>query len=210
MLRHSPAIAPECSALADNRRRALQRQASPRCVNSKDLVSIMSHPSSLFTRLEYRLAEQLFHTRWLPRSPRTQRLTMHLFQRCADAGHPAALSLYGHMLFHRGPTAQDKARGARYVLEAAHAGDARAQYQAGKIHEHGCALYPRRDDHAVTWYARAGEAGHALAAQRLAQAYREGQLGLPVDAERAAHWQRQAELALEQHELPNDAAATRH
>ena len=149
----------------------------------------MPEASSLFTRLEYRLAQQLFHTRWLPRSPRTQRLTMHLFQRCADAGHPAALSQYGHMLFHRGVSPQDKARGARYVLEAAHAGDAKAQYQAGQIHEHGCAQYPSRDDHAVTWYARAGEAGHPLAATRLARAYRNGELGLPVDVEKASHWQ---------------------
>ncbi len=149
----------------------------------------MTQTSSLFTRLEYRLAEQLFHTRWLPRSPRTQRLTLHLFQRCADAGHPAALSLYGHMLFHRGTTPQDKAKGARYVLEAAHAGDLKAQYQAGLIHEHGCVQYPRREERAVTWYARAGEAGHPLAAERLAKAYRLGELGLAVDAAHADHWQ---------------------
>ncbi|WP_104205328.1 tetratricopeptide repeat protein [Billgrantia saliphila] len=149
----------------------------------------MSQASSLFTRIEYRLAEQLFHTRWLPRSPRTQRLTMHLFQRCADAGHPAALSLYGHMLFHRGVSPQDKARGARYVLEAAQAGNLKAQYQAGLIHEHGCTQYPRRDERAVTWYARAGEAGHPLAAARMAKAYRHGELGLPVDVAQAGHWQ---------------------
>lgn len=153
--------------------------------------------SSLFIRLEFRLAEQLSHTRWLPRSPRTQRLTMHLFQRCADAGHTAALSLYGHILFHRGVTPQDKARGARYVLQAARAGDVRAQYQAAHIYEHGCAQYPRRDDHAVTWYARAGEAGHALAAERLACAYHEGQLGLSVDPQRAAQWQALADRRLE-------------
>lgn len=167
----------------------------------------MSQASSLFTRLEYRLAEQLFHTRWLPRSPRAQRLTLHLFQRCADPGHPPALSLYGHMLFHRGMSPQDKSRGARYVLEAAQAGETRAQYQAGLIHEHGCALYPRRDDHAITWYARAGEAGHPLAAARLAKAYREGELGLEVDAERAAHWQRLADRAAA---LDSGEAETRH
>lgn len=83
----------------------------------------MLQASTLFTRLEFRLAERLFHNRWLlPRSKRTQRLTMRLFKRCADAGHPDALSVYGHMLFHRSQTPQDKARGARYVLEAAHAG----------------------------------------------------------------------------------------
>lgn len=103
------------------------------------------------------------------------------------------MSLYGYMLYQRGATPQEKARGARYVLEAAHGGDSRAQYQAGEIYEHGYALYPQRYDHAVTWYARAGEAGHALGSMRLARAYEKGHLGLGMDAERAAHWQRLAD-----------------
>ena len=172
----------------------------------------MTQASSLFTRLEYRLAEQLFHTRWLPRSPRTQRLTMRLFKRCADAGHPGALSLYGHVLFHRGVSPQDKAEGARYVLEAAQAGNLKAQYQAARIHENGCLQYPRREDKAVTWYARAGEAGHSLAAARLARAYRYGELGLTADAVHAAHWQALADryAGLEGAELDIDGAQTRH
>ncbi|WP_249978085.1 tetratricopeptide repeat protein [Vreelandella olivaria] len=154
----------------------------------------MPQASSLFTRLEFRLAEQLFHTRWLlPRSPRTQRLTMRLFKRCAEAGHPDALSVYGHMLFHRSVSPQDKARGARYVLEAAQAGDVKSQYQAAQIHEHGCAQYPRREDYAITWYARAAQSGHFLAAERLARAYLLGELGLAVDSEQAAYWQRMAD-----------------
>ncbi|WP_346796533.1 tetratricopeptide repeat protein [Halomonas sp. Bachu 37] len=158
----------------------------------------MPQASSLFIRLEYRLAEQLFHSRWLlPRSPRTQRLTMRLYKRCADAGHPTALSVYGHMLFHRSLSPQDKARGARYVLEAAQAGNVKAQYQAAVIHEHGCLQYPRREDYAVTWYARAAQAGHYLAANRLAQAYRDGELGLAVDNAKAAYWQQQAEACSE-------------
>ncbi|MBA2778228.1 tetratricopeptide repeat protein [Billgrantia kenyensis] len=172
----------------------------------------MTQASSLFTRLEYRLAEQLFHNRWLPHSPRTQRLTMHLFQRCADAGHPAALSLYGHMLFQRGTSPQDKARGARYVLEAAQAGNLKAQYQAGKILECGCAQYPRHEQRAVTWYARAGEAGHPLAAQRLAKAYRLGELGLPVDALQAERWQALADrhAGWEREALDMDSSQARH
>lgn len=150
----------------------------------------MPQASSLFIRLEFRIAEQLFHTRWLlPRSSRTQRLTMRLFKRCAEAGHPDALSVYGHMLFHRSVSPQDKARGARYVLEAAQAGDVKSQYQAAQIYEHGCAQYPRREDYAVTWYARAAQSGHFLAAERLARAYQQGELGLTVDSERSAYWQ---------------------
>jgi TPR repeat protein len=171
----------------------------------------MQQASSLFTRLEYRLAEQLFHTRWLPRSRRAQKLTMHLFQRCADAGHPDAQSLYGHMLFHRGTTPQDKARGALYVMEAAQRGDAKAQYQAGLIHEFGAAQYPQRDDHAVTWYARAGESGHVLAAARLAKAYRKGELGLPKDAESMFYWQQLADSLSADAEIQGFSdAETRH
>ncbi|MFC7369809.1 MULTISPECIES: tetratricopeptide repeat protein [Vreelandella] len=154
----------------------------------------MPQASSLFTRLEFRLAEQLFHTRWLlPRSPRTQRLTLRLLKRCAEAGHPNAQSIYGHMLFHRSMSPHDKARGARYLLEAAQAGDVKSQYQAAQIHEHGCVQYPRREDYAVTWYARAAQSGHYLAAERLARAYRLGELGLVVDGEQAAYWQRLAD-----------------
>ncbi|MDI4637366.1 MULTISPECIES: tetratricopeptide repeat protein [Halomonadaceae] len=162
----------------------------------------MHQASSLVTRLEYRLAEQLFHNRWLPRSRRTQRLTMHLYQRCAEAGHISALSVYGHMLFHRAIRPQDKAKGARYVMEAARQGDVSAQYQAGRIFEHGCAQYPRRDDKAVTWYARAGEAGHPLAAERLADAYRSGMLGLAVDPLRASHWQALADQCVADETAP--------
>lgn len=180
--------------------------------DERKAVCTMTQASSLFTRLEYRLAEQLFHTRWLPRSPRTQRLTLHLFERCAAAGHPAALSLYGHMLFHRGVSPQDKARGARYVIEAAQAGNLVAKYQAGRIFEHGCAQYPRREERAVTWYARAGEAGHPLAAQRLAKAYRLGELGLAVDGVQAERWQALAERhsGLEVEALDSNDAQARH
>ncbi|MCA1771995.1 MAG: sel1 repeat family protein [Halomonas sp.] len=150
----------------------------------------MPQASTLFIRLEFRLAERLFNNRWLlPRSPRTQRLTLNLFKRCAEAGHPDALSVYGNMLLQRSLSPHDKARGARYVMEAAHAGDVKSQYQAAKIYETGCAQYPNRDDYAVTWYARAAQSGHSLAAERLAHAYRVGELGLTADAAQAAYWQ---------------------
>ncbi|WP_262927468.1 tetratricopeptide repeat protein [Phytohalomonas tamaricis] len=142
----------------------------------------------MFIQFEYRLAKSLLNSTWLAHSPRKHRLTMRLFRRCANAGHIDALSRYGHLLFQRGASPQDKAVGARCVVRAAEAGDTQAQYQAGMIYEHGCAQYMRRDDRAVTWYARAAEAGHLLAAQRLAKAYRKGELGLPVDEGRAAGW----------------------
>ncbi|GHC28165.1 hypothetical protein GCM10010082_21830 [Kushneria pakistanensis] len=125
---------------------------------------------------------------WLESSVQKRRLTMHLFRRCANAGHVDALSTYGVMLFRRGHTARDKARGVRCMVQAAEAGHPEAQYQVGHIYEHGCTQFARREDRAVTWYARAAEAGHAGAAQRLSRAFDQGELGLPVDPERSRHW----------------------
>ena len=152
----------------------------------------MPQASTLMTGLKYRLAERLFHASWLSGSQQKHRLTMRLFNHCAKAGHTGALSLYGHMLFQRGSSAQEKAKGARFVVKAAQAGDIHAQYQAGCIYEHGCAQYQSDPAKAVTWYARAAERHHALAAQRLARAYREGSLGLAVCPHTAQHWEAHA------------------
>lgn len=148
----------------------------------------MLRSAQVFTQLEYRLASRLMQAPWLEGSAHKRRLTLHLFRRCANAGHVDALSTYGVMLFRRGHTARDKARGVRCVVKAAEAGHPEAQYQVGYMYEHGCTQFARREDRAVTWYARAAEAGHAGAAQRLAQAFDHGELGLPVDPERSHHW----------------------
>lgn len=157
----------------------------------------MLRSASVFTRLEYRLAARLMNAPWLGGSAHKRRLTMHLFRRCANAGHLEALSTYGAMLFRRGSSARDKAVGVRYVVRAAEAGHPEAQYQVGHIYEHGCMQFVRREDRAVTWYARAAEAGHTGAAERLARAFDQGELGLPVDPERSLHWR-----------LPEEAGTT--
>ncbi|MFC0268923.1 tetratricopeptide repeat protein [Kushneria aurantia] len=152
----------------------------------------MLRSTQLFTRLEYRLAARLMRVPWLSDSSRKRRLTLHLFRRCARAGHVEALSVYGAMLFRCGHTARDRAVGARCVVQAAEAGDRDAQYQVARMYEHGCTQFARRDDRAVTWYARAAEGGHDGAGQRLAYAFERGELGLPIDLERSRRWHRPA------------------
>ncbi len=93
----------------------------------------------------------------------------------------------------------DKNRGVAYIMRAAQAGEVKAQYQAGLIYSKGFGQYPQSNDQAITWLARAAEAGHVLAANRLASAYREGELGLQVDLDKARHWE---SLAEKQHPLP--------
>ncbi|MCM5705548.1 sel1 repeat family protein [Larsenimonas salina] len=148
----------------------------------------MLQAATLFARMEYRIAERLLHANRGRPSPRCHRLSMRLFKRCANAGLVDAQSLYGLMLFRCGVTAQEKAKGAHMVLQAAEAGDVQAQFQAGRIFEFGCNQYVARESRAVTWYARAAEAGYAPAADRLARAYRNGQLGLQVNDVRADYW----------------------
>lgn len=148
----------------------------------------MPQAFSFLTQCEFRLAIQLCQSRWVGRSPSNQRLMLKWFKRCADAGHVPARSLYGRALLHRGISAKDKSTGARYVLQAAQQGDPHAQYQAGRIYELGCSQYQPNLPHAVTWYARAGDNGHSRAADRLANAYHLGELGLPHDPVRAEEW----------------------
>lgn len=148
----------------------------------------MARSLGFFADLEYSLAAKLYSTRWLPRSYRKHQMTMRLFQRAADAGHLKALSTYGHLLFHRGLSEQDKAQGASYLLRAAQLGEPKSQYQAACIYEKGCHTYRRSDEKAVTWYARAGEGGHYLAAMRLAEAYAHGDLGLLQCESKSRHW----------------------
>jgi len=167
----------------------------------------MPQTFSLFTRFEFHLATQLCHTRWMTRSPGKQRLMLRWFKRCADAGHVPARSLYGRVLLHRGVSPRDKSTGARYVLQAAQQGDRHAQYQAGRIYELGCSQYQPNFQHAVTWYARAGESGHGLAAERLALAYRQGELGLPHDPVRADEWAQRARNCAEHDVIEEPQAA---
>ncbi|WP_242521780.1 hypothetical protein [Motiliproteus sp. SC1-56] len=69
-----------------------------------------------------------------------------------------------------------------------------AQAEAGNVpYEQDIAL-------AVRLYTRAAEQGFSPAMDRLADAYRKGELGLPVDLQQAEKWEQQKEGALSQPE----------
>jgi len=71
------------------------------------------------------------------------------------------------------------------IKNAAHSGVPEAQYWLAWQYDAG-PLLP--DDVALArrWYERAGEKDHRLALQRLADAYQNGDLGLPVDVRKAS------------------------
>ena len=86
----------------------------------------------------------------------------------------------------------------RLLRLAASAGDAKSAYQVGVSSLAGDSRQAPDAGEAARCWKMAADAGHPLAAQRLAELYRQGGAsGLPADAEQAAHYNARArELGL--------------
>ena len=116
--------------------------------------------------------------------------TMKLFRVGAQRGSVKALSTYGFLLHFRGTDAASKEQGALYIQAAAERGDAKSQYQMGKLYESG---YPpvifKLTDKAFEQYQAAAEQGHPVAIQRMVGIYTNGELGRDVDLEQASSWE---------------------
>ncbi|MGB0733731.1 MAG: tetratricopeptide repeat protein [Pontibacterium sp.] len=131
----------------------------------------------------------LFRHRLYQQSRKKHEWVMKLFRFCADNGSRRALSVYGHLLHFRGDGVSNKIQGGIYLQRAADLGDAKAQYQMGRIFESGFELYFRADAaQARHYFVLAGEQGHALAVRRMVTAYELGELGLGVDENMAKKW----------------------
>lgn len=80
----------------------------------------------------------------------------------------------------------------QWFRRLAERGYAPVQHQAALAYAggHGVA---RDDREAMNWLQRAVVGGHPDAARRLAQAYRNGELGLPRAPEQAAEWERKTQ-----------------
>ncbi|WP_373387726.1 sel1 repeat family protein [Pseudomonas alcaligenes] len=148
---------------------------------------------TLRARLGYWLARRLLHWRWLVQQPRAWAWMQGQYARMAALGHVPAQGFYGHLLLFRGQGFGAREEGLRLLRLAAQGGDGKAAYQLGVQCLAGDARQAADATEAARWWARAAEAGHPLAAQRLAQLYREGAPGLPVDPQQAERFARQAE-----------------
>ena len=144
----------------------------------------------LLAPLFYSVASRAFRSRWFSRSDRKQRWVMSAFRLAADIGHRDALSVYGHLLLLRGDSLQSKIQGGIYLERAAKMGEMKAQYQMARIYEEGFKPHFSIDQaKALNTYQQAAEQHHILAATRLAEAYKNGELGLQPDSQQAQHWQ---------------------
>lgn len=75
----------------------------------------------------------------------------------------------------------------RQRLAAANAGNPHAQFELGRMAEHGTGRLSANPREAVRWYRLAAEKGHADAQFALAQAYATGR-GVMQDHKKAAYW----------------------
>ncbi len=143
------------------------------------------------------LAARLFHLPVLKASRRRHLWAMKLYRLAAESGSRAALSTYGHLLHFRGEDQASRVQGGIYLERAAEQGDAKAQYQMGRIYEQGFGHYFRPDPaRALAYYRMAGEQQHPLAVKRMIEVYEEGVLGAAIDPGRAECWRkRQHSLA---------------
>ena len=135
------------------------------------------------------LTHRAFRSKLFNRSARKHRWMMSCYRLAADSGHQQALSVYGHLLCLRGDSPKSKIQGAIYLERAAGMGDSKACFQMGRVYEDGLEDYFDIDlAKAVDYYLLAAELDHALASNRLADAYQNGELGLSIDADAARHW----------------------
>jgi TPR repeat protein len=98
----------------------------------------------------------------------------------ADEGQPEALYYLSFFYFGLPGIEPDSKKGVEAVRTSAELGYGLAQYWMGWQHEVGTHL-PQDSALAVSWYKRAAGSEEWLAYERLAKAYRNGELGLPVD-----------------------------
>lgn len=146
----------------------------------------------LRARMGYFTARKLMRSRWAAQQPKLWRWMEGQFARMATLGDTSAQSFYGHILLFRGQGYGAKREGIRFLRLAAEAGDAKAAYQMGVVSLSEDAKHGPDGNAAARWWTLAADAGHPLAASRLAQLYEGGGHGLKADREQAERYRESA------------------
>lgn len=130
----------------------------------------------------YWLARRLLGWTWLARQPGAWRWMEGQFARRAALGDAGAEDFYGHLLLFRGQGLAAREEGLRLLRLAASKGRAKAAFQLGVQALQGSAQRTPDAVEAQRWWQQAADAGHPLAALKLAELLRAGAPGLPADS----------------------------
>ena len=84
---------------------------------------------------------------------------------------------------------QDYEKATLWLSKAAMAGNARAMYNLGVLYAGGLGV-TKNEAQALNWYEQAVAGGEWMALLAISMAYREGNLGLPQDTEKADEFYR--------------------
>ena len=112
---------------------------------------------------------------------------MHLLRAPANAGHAASQTLLAFIL----DRADFAAEALPLYRAAAQQGDAEAHAGLANLYLQGRGI-AKDEKQALAHFSKAAELGHAASVAVLAQAWREGRMGLKPDAAEAARWQARA------------------
>lgn len=156
----------------------------------------MASPRELFWRLRaglsYAVARRLMGWPWMVRQPRAWAWMQGQFSRMAALGDVGAQSFYGHLLLFRGQGFGACEEGLRLLRLAAASGESKAAYQVGVQLLKGDTRHAADAQEAARYWAQAADAGHPLAARKLAELYRSGGPGLDPDEAQAERYDARA------------------
>ena len=119
---------------------------------------------------------------------------IHWYSQAASAGDAAGLFGLGGMYAKGERIARDARRAGDLIVEAASLGHVEAMRVYAHALEHGLLGLEPHDEGALTWYRRAAENGDKLSMNRLAKAYKNGELGLAVDTRLSSDWQQRVDI----------------
>lgn len=141
----------------------------------------------------YRLARRMLDWPWLVKQDSIWQWMQGQFSRMANLGDVGAQSFYGHILWFKGQGPSAKQEGRRLLMLAADGGDAKAAFQLGRISLEDQVGQSADAAVAATFWEKAVEGGHPLAARKLASLYHDGGPGLAPNQEKSEYYQQRAQ-----------------
>ena len=112
----------------------------------------------------------------------------HWYQQAANSKDAAGLFGLGNMYAKGEGTEQNSARAGQLILQSAQLDYLPAIRAYAFALENGQLGFNSNPAKAADWYLKAAGSGDGVSMRRLRDAYKYGQLGLPVDAQQSAHW----------------------